>query len=160
MMILVQAITKHVRQTHYIAERLLKNTNPKTNSLYLDIGCGKGNYTNTFQKKGFNFIGIDPSEKMLRKAKQKNKLIDWKLGQAESIALETESIDDIIGSLTIHHWDDLGKSFAELYRVLKPNSNIVIFTSTPKQMKRYWLNHYFPKMLEDSILQIPSFESV
>lgn len=46
----------------------------------------------------------------------------------------------------------------ELYRILKPNGHIVIFTSTPKQMKGYWLNHYFPKML-DSMLQMQSFES-
>jgi len=142
----------------YIAKRLLKNLNPKTNGLYLDIGSGTGNYTNTFQEKGFNFIGMDPSEKMLEKAKQKNQLIDWKIGQAESITLETESIDGIIVSLTIHHWDDLEKSFVELYRILKPNGHIVIFTSTPKQMKGYWLNHYFPKML-DSMLQMPPFES-
>jgi len=45
----------------HIAERLLKNLNPKANGLYLDIGCGTGNYTNTFQEKGFNFIGMDPS---------------------------------------------------------------------------------------------------
>ena len=27
-------------------------------------------------------------------------------------------------------------------------------------MKGYWLNHYFPKMLNDSILQMPSLENV
>ena len=27
-------------------------------------------------------------------------------------------------------------------------------------MKGYWLNHYFPKMLEDSITQMPSLEAV
>ncbi|WP_339895520.1 class I SAM-dependent methyltransferase [uncultured Algibacter sp.] len=144
----------------YIAERLLKNLNPKANGLYVDIGCGTGNYTNTFQEKGFNFIGIDPSEKMLEKAKQKNKHIDWILGKAENITLKTKSIDGIIGSLTIHHWGDLEKSFDELYRVLKPNGHLVIFTSTPKQMKGYWLNHYFPKMIEDSMLQMPSFDHV
>src|SRR5690606_24660548 len=37
---------------------------------------------------------------------------------------------------------------------------IVIFTSTPKQMEGYWLNHYFPGMLRDSIDQMPSLESV
>lgn len=144
----------------YIAERLLKKLNPKTNRLYLDVGCGTGNYTSTFQDKGYHFIGIDPSEKMLEKAKQKNKQVDWKLGQAENIPLKNESINGIIGSLTIHHWDDLEKSFVELFRVLKPNCRIVIFTSTPKQMEGYWLNHYFPKMLEDSMLQMPSFEDV
>jgi len=27
-------------------------------------------------------------------------------------------------------------------------------------MRGYWLNYYFPKMLEESILQMPSFEKV
>ena len=64
----------------YIAERLLKNLNPKTNGLYLDIGCGTGNYTNELQKKGFNFIGIDPSKKMLEKARRDGVVIDLDRG--------------------------------------------------------------------------------
>lgn len=144
----------------YITERLIKHLKPNVNGIYVDIGCGTGNYTNALQKKGYNFIGIDPAEKMLAKAKQKNQQIDWKLGQAENITLETESVDGIIGSLTIHHWDDLEKSFDELYRILKPNGHLVIFTSTPAQMKGYWLNDYFPKMLENSMQQMPSFETV
>lgn len=144
----------------YITERLLKNLKPKIDGLYLDIGCGTGNYTNELQKKGFQFIGIDPSEVMLEKAKQKNHNIDWKLGKAENIPLASESIDGVVGSLTMHHWDNLEKGFTEIYRVLKPNSNSVVFTSTPKQMKGYWLNHYFPKMLADSMLQMPAFKTV
>jgi hypothetical protein len=35
-----------------------------------------------------------------------------------------------------------------------------MFTSTPEQMKGYWLNHYFPKMLHSSILQMPSFADI
>jgi len=69
-------------------------------------------------------------------------------------------VDGIIGSLTIHHWTDLNKGFNELNAVLKPNGRIVIFTSTPKQMKGYWLNHYFPKMLKDSIIQMPALITV
>jgi hypothetical protein len=46
-----------------------------------------------------------------------------------------------IGSLTIHHWTDLKSGFSKLNKVLKPNGRIVIFTSTPKQMIGYWLNH-------------------
>jgi ubiquinone/menaquinone biosynthesis C-methylase UbiE len=144
----------------YIANKLLKILQPKTNSIYLDIGCGTGNYTNTFQKKGFTFIGIDPSKKMLEKAKLKNSAIIWKLGHAENIPLPPRHIDGIIGSLTIHHWNDLQKSFLELHRVLKPSGQVVIFTSTPKQMKGYWLNHYFPKMLKDSMVQMPSLKAV
>ncbi len=144
----------------FLTKQLLYHLNPKRNAIYLDIGCGTGNYTNEFQKKGFQCIGIDPSKKMLEKARAKNKDIVWKIGSAESTGLSNNSVDGIIGSLTIHHWTDLEKSFLELKRVLKPNGKIVIFTSTPEQMKGYWLNHYFPKMMADSIKQMPTFVTI
>ncbi len=144
----------------YLTKKLLEHLAPADNGLYLDIGCGTGNYTDQLQKRGYQFIGIDPSEKMLKEARLKNSDVQWVLGAAENTGLSNSSVDGIIGSLTIHHWTDLNAGFLELNRVLKPNGNIVIFTSTPKQMKGYWLNHYFPKMLEDSIAQMPSLESV
>jgi ubiquinone/menaquinone biosynthesis C-methylase UbiE len=144
----------------YLTEQLLYHLQPTKNGKYLDIGCGTGNYTNELQKNGFDFIGIDPSELMLEKAKAKNDKIDWKIGLAENTGLPENFVDGIIGSLTIHHWTDLKIGFSELNSVLKPNGRIVIFTSTPKQMKGYWLNHYFPKMLSDSIIQMPTLEKV
>ncbi len=55
---------------------------------------------------------------------------------------------------------DLHTAFAEIYRVLKPDARLVIFTAVPDQMRGYWLNNYFPKMMADSITQMPSLESV
>lgn len=144
----------------YLTSQLLKHLNPNKDGLYLDIGCGTGNYTNEFQKRDFNFIGIDPSIEMLQKAQAQNKNIQWKIGTAEKTDLAQQSIDGIIGTLTIHHWTNLARAFSELAYILKPNGKIVIFTSTPQQMKGYWLNHYFPKMLEDSMVQMPTFEAV
>ncbi len=143
-----------------LTNKLLEHLSPRKDGFYLDIGCGTGNYTNELQKKGLQIIGIDPSEKMLEQAKQKNSNIDWRIGTAENIELPDKHLDGILASLTIHHWTDLQKAFFELHRVLKPNGIIVIFTSTPKQMKGYWLNHYFPKMIADSIDQMPSLETV
>lgn len=144
----------------YITERLFHHLSVKRSELYLDIGCGTGNYTDALQSKGVRFIGIDPSEKMLKNATFKNDQIDWRIGKAENTNLENDNVSGIIASLTIHHWQNLNKAFNELYRVLKKEGTIVIFTSTPKQMKGYWLQHYFPKMVNDSILQMPSFEEV
>lgn len=144
----------------YLTEQLLSLLNPKKEGLYLDIGCGTGNYTHELQKRGVQFIGIDPSIEMLEKAKIKNKAIDWRIGTAEKTGLDSNSVDGIIGTLTIHHWTDLEKGFSELFRVLKENGQIVIFTSTPTQMKGYWLNHYFPKMLHDSIVQMPALKKI
>ncbi|WP_282043058.1 class I SAM-dependent methyltransferase [Winogradskyella flava] len=144
----------------YLTKQLLKHLNPNKNGNYLDIGCGTGNYTNEFQKKGFTFIGIDPSIEMLQKARSQNQNIEWQIGTAEKTDLAQHSVDGIIGTLTIHHWTNLHRAFSELASILKPNGKIVIFTSTPQQMKGYWLNHYFPKMLEYSMVQMPSLEAV
>lgn len=44
--------------------------------------------------------------------------------------------------------------------MLADNGKFILFTSTPEQMKGYWLNHYFPKMLEASIVQMPSLAAI
>lgn len=144
----------------FLTNKLIEHLNPKKDGIYLDIGCGTGNYTNELERNGIQLIGIDPSEKMLEKARFKNQRVDWRIGTAENIQLSDNSMDGIIGSLTIHHWTDLSKSFFELQRILKDDGRIVIFTSTPIQMEGYWLNHYFPRMLKDSIDQMPSLEKV
>ncbi len=144
----------------YLFDRLYKLLSPSLEGTYLDIGCGTGNYTSEFAKKGYQFIGIDPSEEMLTKAKNQNSHSTWKIGKAENIDLPSASIDGIIASLTLHHWQDLIQGFSELNRILKSNGKIIIFTATPKQMKGYWLNHYFPKMLMDSMIQMPAFDRI
>ncbi len=144
----------------YLTEELITQLRPTKAGRYMDIGCGTGNYTNALYKKGFQLIGIDPSVIMLEKAKAKNPLIDWRVGTAENTGLPNDHVDGIIGTLTIHHWANLKKGFSELFRVLKKDGTLVIFTSTPLQMKGYWLHNYFPKMMSDSIAQMPTYEHV
>ncbi|KAB1153380.1 class I SAM-dependent methyltransferase [Tenacibaculum aiptasiae] len=143
-----------------LTENIIRLLKPINSGVYLDIGCGTGNYTHEMQKRGFHFIGIDPSEIMLKEAKKKNENIIWKVGTAEKTNLPKNYVDGIIGSLTIHHWNNLNLAFQELYSVLRKKGKIVIFTSTPKQMKGYWLNYYFPTMLADSIAQMPTLKSI
>lgn len=144
----------------FILERIQYHLNPICEGIYLDIGCGTGNYTSKLHNKETKFIGIDPSQKMLDNAQKNHPTIDWKLGSAENIPLKDNTIEGVFGTLTLHHWNDLTQGFSELFRVMKPYANIVFFTATPTQMEGYWLNHYFPKMLADSIAQMPSLEKI
>lgn len=145
---------------HYLTERLCRLLSPGTCGPFIDIGCGTGNYTIALAEKAFKFYGVEPSEKMLAIARSRNGKINWLKGTAEDMPVETECFDGGIATLTIHHWTDLHKAFMEIHRVLMPGARLVIFTATPQQMHGYWLNHYFPKMLSDSIKQMPSFETV
>jgi len=144
----------------FLAGRLYELLMPKAGGLFLDIGCGTGNYTIALADKCLEFYGLDPSEKMLDIASSKNSKINWLLGHAENIPADSDLFDGVIATLTIHHWKNFEKSLIEINRVLMENGNIVFFTSTPEQMNGYWLNHYFPKMLEDSIVQMPSFKTI
>ncbi len=144
----------------FLIEKLFHHLNPKKEYKYLDIGCGTGNYTIALHQKGLSFIGIEPSSEMLKIAKSRNSSIEWFDGKVDFIPLDDNIFDGAIATLTIHHWKDLSIGFSELFRVLKTGATLVIFTATPKQMEGYWLRHYFPNMLEYSMLQMPKFELV
>lgn len=144
----------------YLLGRMLHHLAPTPNGHYLDVGCGTGNYTNALAKQGFKFTGVDPSEAILTKAWMQSANVNWLKGKAENLDLPNQFFAGINANLTIHHWDDLEQGFQELYRVLKPGGRLVVFTSTPAQMRGYWLCHYFPKMLADSIEQMPELAKV
>lgn len=84
---------------------------------------------------------------MLEKAKRKNAHIRWILGDAKSLPFTNNQFDGAMCILATHHIKDIEKSFQEIFRVLR-NGPIVIFTSFPLQMKKYWLNEYFPSMMQ------------
>lgn len=144
----------------HIVRKLADLINVESNKKYLDIACGTGNYTCELSKRGGQWFGFDQSEKMLQEAKLKTDLIAWSCFDVTHLGYDNEEFDGAICSLAIHHFPNLDLAFAEIARVLKPNSKLVIFTSTPAQMQNYWLTHYFPEMMEKSCLQMPSIESI
>jgi ubiquinone/menaquinone biosynthesis C-methylase UbiE len=148
------------RADPYLTDRLFKMMGPAQGKVYLDVGCGTGNYTAALSSKGMRLIGIDPSRTMLEQAGKRNTGPDFRYGSASNTGLPDESVDGMYATLTLHHWTDLTTAFSELYRVGKKGARLLIFTSTPGQMKGYWLNHYFPKMMKASIKQMPSLENL
>ena len=151
----------HTRRADpYLLERMRLHLQPENGRQYLDVGCGTGNYTIALAQAGGVFTGLDPSGTMLETARRRSGSIQWVLGRAEQLPFPPESFDGALASLTTHHWADMEKGLAEIYRVLKPGGRLVVFTATPEQMKGYWLNHYFPAMMAASIAQMPSWERV
>lgn len=147
----------------YLLSRMHFYLNIHPNAQILDIGCGTGNYTMKLAAAGGHFTGVEPSEKMLKVARtylpkgmERAPNIQWLQGKAEQLPIANQSIDAVIASLTLHHWTSLENGFQEIKRVLKIDGHFVVFTSTSEQMEAYWLKHYFPKMLQDSIDQMPS----
>lgn len=143
-----------------IAQTLYDLLQPQPDGVYLDIGCGTGNYTAALANMGVHLHGIDPSSVMLDEAKAKSNAVQWHIGNAENIAFCDAFFDGAIATLTLHHWDSLDKGFAELYRVLKPQSRMVIFAAISDLTEKFWLKHYFSKMLAASTKKEPKYSAV
>ncbi len=144
----------------YLFERLHALLNPDPKGIYLDVGCGTGNYTKEFDKLGLSFVGLDPSQEMLTQADTGENSITWVQGNAESLPFVDAYFDGVACTLTIHHWSDLTHCFKEVYRVMKPQTRWVIFTSDPVQMSHYWLCHYFPDLMQKGIDQMPQIPKI
>ncbi|MGE4167976.1 MAG: class I SAM-dependent methyltransferase [Candidatus Babeliales bacterium] len=127
-----------------ITDLLIKYLGVCENGKYLDVCCGSGNYTIAIHDQGVNVSGVDISEVMLEKAHRKNASIHWLQGDAHELPFEDNSFDGALCISAIHHLGDLNSAFKEIFRILKPGSKLVIFTSTKEQCEKSWLTHYFP----------------
>jgi ubiquinone/menaquinone biosynthesis C-methylase UbiE len=140
----------------YIAERLCALLKAERHGVYLDIGCGTGNYLGALAAKGYSLYGVDPSPIMLDMARANNPAAQLVEAAAESIPLPDGFFDGAIAVLTLHHWTDMQAGLTEVARVLKPGARLGIFSFTPEQMRHYWLYHYFPEMIKRCIAGIPT----
>jgi len=111
----------------------LKNYNP--NGKLVDIGCGSGNVIIQIAKKfpNLDLIGVEISSEILELAKKRafetklNEKIDFKNGSVEKLPFPDNSIDFMLSTLSLHHWQEPTRALKEIYRVLKINGIILIF---------------------------------
>lgn len=142
-----------------IVHRLRQHLQVRNQDKVLDVACGTGNYTVALFQQGLNMTGTDISEEMLTTARQKFDQIPWIKSDARNLPFDDASHRGATCILAIHHFGDLLEPFREVYRVLD-HGRFVIFTSSPEQMRSYWLNAYFPNAMEASIKQMPSLDEV
>lgn len=113
----------------------------------LDLGCGTGRFSEglaaTFDA---TVIGIDPSKKMLERARAKkcDYRVQYQQGQADSIPLPAQSVDMIFMSMSFHHFDDKKASAHECWRVLRRKGSLFIRTGTLGQISSYPYVPFFP----------------
>ena len=144
----------------YLANRVAAQLQPKADGIYIDVGCGTGNYTHYLHQMGFSFTGLDPSDTMLNTAKAKCPDCTFIQGYAENIPADDHSFDGAIAILTLHHWENRQQGLNEINRILKPGSRLVILSFTGEQMEGYWLAHYFPDMIKRSGDAIPDQQAM
>ena len=126
---------------------------------YLDLACGTGNYTTALSAMGDQWYGVDISSRMIANAKPKSRTVHWFQARAENLPFPDSVFSEAMCTLALHHFDELGPIFREVYRVLD-RGKLVIFTAGRDQMRGYWLNEYFPESMRRSIDQMPDVRDV
>ena len=95
----------------------------------LDLGCGYGWHCRYASDRGAETVsGIDPSEKMIAEALQKNSApnISYRVCSAEDYEYPENTFDFVISNLVLHYIKDLENIYKNVWKTLRP-SGIFLF---------------------------------
>ncbi len=114
--------------TSYFKVRIIKKLLCKENvDTLLDIGCGGGfmisQLINCFKKA----IGVDMSKEAIEFAKKFSNH-SFLVGDAQNLKFESNKFDCVISVDSFEHFPDDKKVINEVYRVLKKNGTLIIYT--------------------------------
>jgi SAM-dependent methyltransferase len=137
-----------------LVDSLVRLLDTQPGALILDVACGTGNYTVALAERGLRMTGVDISSTMLRRAREKFDGVDWRIADASQLPCADGMFAGAVCVLAVHHFSCPAQVFSEVRRVLA-GGPLVIFTSSPEQMRRYWLNLYFPQTMARAIAQMP-----
>lgn len=112
----------------------------KTDKL-LDVGCGTGLTTRPWDCERY---GVDPSKKLLEKAKQKDPEGKYVLAPAEKIPFPDKFFDVVISITAIQNFDDIEKGLREIKRVGKDRFVLSFLKKSPnKEKTENLINKFF-----------------
>jgi len=98
---------------------ILKRYTKDDINIIVDIGCGTGNSTKVCTNFANKVIGIEPSEDMLNKAKEKeNDKLIFQKGLGNNTGLGSNIADIVICSQAFH-WMEPTSTISEISRILK-----------------------------------------
>ena len=112
-----------------VREVAVKSANVKEGLIAADIGAGTGFITEELLKHNLKVIAIDQSDEMINEMKKRfhrDSKVDCRLGDAENLPVENESVDYVFANMYLHHVENPPAAIKEMLRILKPGGKIVI----------------------------------
>jgi SAM-dependent methyltransferase len=97
----------------------------------LDAGCGTGRHTRHLVDLGHEVTGVDQSEAMLARARERVPEARFHTADLRDLPLGDDSFDLVVCALALEHFEELGAPLHELARVVRPDGVVVISESHP-----------------------------
>ena len=94
-----------------------------------DVGAGSGFITEGLIKGGSKVIAVDYSQEMINEMKKKffySDSVDYRVGEAENLPVETESVDYVFSNMCLHHVEVPSDAIKEMTRILKTGGKLII----------------------------------
>lgn len=119
----------------------------------VNVGAGTGSY----EPRDRELIAVEPSLLMI--SKRPPDAAPARQSVAEALPLDDKSVDAAMGTLTIHHWNDLDAGIAEMRRVAR--KRIVLLTIDAEKNSEIWtLSEYFPAAAQAEREKMPAMSAV
>lgn len=118
----------------------------------VNVGAGAGSY----EPAGRTVLAVEPSEVMIRQRPAPPLAAPCVRATAESLPVETSSVDASMAILSIHHWKDVEGGLREMARIAR--RRLVLLTWVPPpDSPTFWLTaDYFPEILAHDRTIFPS----
>jgi demethylmenaquinone methyltransferase/2-methoxy-6-polyprenyl-1,4-benzoquinol methylase len=115
----------------------------------LDACCGTGDLALAAYAEGGRVTGLDFSQRMLERARQKTTEIEWVQGDLLALPFEDGSFDACTVGFGLRNVDDLDRALGELHRVLRPGGGVAVLEIVrPKGplalFFRFWFDGLIP----------------
>lgn len=128
-------LTEMSPDTKFLFDRMtfatLQAVSAKPGEKIMDLACGRGVDAFQLALKGPITFGLEPSDKMLKKALEwiepgKSPPVLFIRALAENIPFPDQSLDKLVCKGAIDHFFNLERSLKEMTRTLKPNGRLII----------------------------------
>lgn len=124
----------------------------------LDVGCGDGIDLQKISKQGAYVYGVDPSEELIKTAKNNNPKGYFEVGVGETLSYTDASFDYVISKYALQTSPNIQKIFKEVARVIKKDGLVLMIIKHPFQqylekIRDYGnsANYYEQKVVTSSI---------
>lgn len=123
----------------------------RPSGILADIGCGPGRLIALIAHRfpQIKIVGIDAAQAMVETTRRRAvadgilSRAEFRVGDVGHLPMEKDSIDFAISTLSLHHWSNPSLGLEEIYRVLKPGGQLLLFDFRRDSRRFfYWLMHF------------------